>query len=297
MQQLTRLRNMKMNIRKCVIIVALVLGPCFNYAQVTEDTTLRHPFVLGEVRTIFSKALSENRVLNIYTPPGYNPADTVTYPVIYMLDGSADEDFIHLTGLIQFLNFPWVNVLPASIVVGIANVDRRRDFTFPTTIAKDKKDYPTTGKSGNFIKFIAEELKPYITRQYKTSGNSTIIGESLGGLLLTEILLKGPSLFNRYIIVSPSLWWDNESLLSRFKVRGGPLSKTPVSVFIAVGNEGERMINDGRKLARILLSYRVPGSQTWFEAFPGESHATILHKAVYKAFEVMGAKKQQSGRS
>jgi len=91
-------------------------------------------FVLGKINEIESTILLEKRILNIYLPDGYNEKDTVQYPVIYLLDGSADEDFIHIAGLLQFLNFPWVNKVSKSILVGIANVDRKRDFTFPTTI-------------------------------------------------------------------------------------------------------------------------------------------------------------------
>src|SRR6476469_9652323 len=156
------------------------------------------PFVLGSIEEIKSEVLSEKRILNIYFPEGYNPKDTIKYPVVYLLDGSADEDFIHIAGLVQFSNFPWVNILPKSILVGIANVDRRRDFTFPTTIAKDKKDFPTTGGSEKFISFLEKELQPFIEKKYHTNSSKTIIGQSLGGLLATEILFKKPELFTKY---------------------------------------------------------------------------------------------------
>lgn len=94
-------------------------------------------FVLGKITTIHSTELNEDRILNIYLPEGYNSNES--YPVIYLLDGSANEDFIHIVGLVQFANFEWVKLLPKSIVVGIENVDRKRDFTYPTTIEKDKR--------------------------------------------------------------------------------------------------------------------------------------------------------------
>ena len=109
-------------------------------------------FVLGKITTIHSIELNEDRILNIYLPEGYISRES--YPVIYLLDGSANEDFIHITGLVQFANFEWVKLLPKSIVVGIENVDRKRDFTYPTTVEEDKKDYPTTGGSAKFIAFI-----------------------------------------------------------------------------------------------------------------------------------------------
>jgi uncharacterized protein len=73
---------------------------------------------------------------------------------------------------------------------------------------------PNAGGSEKFIRFIAEELQPYIKSTYKVS-RSLLIGQSLGGLLASEIVLKKPELFDDYIIISPSLWWDDESLLKQ----------------------------------------------------------------------------------
>jgi len=259
--------------------------PCLK-AQDSIASKQNIPFVLGRIIELRSKTLSEKRVLNIYLPEGYNENAPISYPVIYLLDGSADEDFIHIVGVVQFLNFPWVNVVPKSIVVGIANVDRKRDFTFPTTVLKDKKDFPTTGGSGKFIAFIENELQPFIEKNYKTNSSKTLIGQSLGGLLATEILFKKPALFNKYIIVSPSLWWDNESLLSVT-----PKVTKPVSVYVAVGNEEKIMVNDVNQLVSILKTDLPKSSVIHFQYFPHEDHATILHRAVYDAFEKMKAGK------
>jgi uncharacterized protein len=266
----------------------ILLITCFS--SVAQDSLIlkrSEPFVLGTVLHIQSKILAEDRMLNIYLPPGYNSNDTARYPVIYLLDGSADEDFIHIAGLVQFANFPWVNMLPNTIVVGIANVDRRRDFTYPTTIQKDKKDFPTTGGSKAFISFIEEELQPFINRMYKTNSTKTIIGQSLGGLVATEILLKKPKLFTNYIIVSPSLWWDNESLLA-----AKPAKYTDnISVFIAVGKEGKRMIGDSKRLAAMVKTMKT--YKMSFKYFGDENHASIMHKAVYEAFENKQQKEHQ----
>jgi len=272
---------------KIFIITFLLCSavPCLK-AQDSIASKQNIPFVLGRIIELRSKTLSEKRVLNIYLPEGYNENDPISYPVIYLLDGSANEDFIHIVGVVQFLNFPWVNVVPKSIVVGIANVDRKRDFTFPTTVLKDKKDFPTTGGSGKFIAFIENELQPFIEKNYKTNSSKTLIGQSLGGLLATEILFKKPALFNKYIIVSPSLWWDNESLLSVT-----PKVTKPVSVYVAVGNEEKIMVNDVNQLVSILKTDLPKSSVIHFQYFPHEDHATILHRAVYDAFEKMKAGK------
>ena len=196
-----------------------------------------------------------------------------------MLDGSADEDFIHIAGLVQFNNFPWINRLPPSIVVGIANVDRRRDFTYPTTVEKDKKQFPTTGSSDQFINFIEKELQPFIQNQFRTNDDKTIIGQSLGGLLASEILQSKANLFNRYIIVSPSLWWDNESLLKKeFKAPANS------SIFVAVGREGEVMERTAHQLFSILRMAKGENARVYFSFLEREDHATILHEAVDEAF-------------
>lgn len=250
------------------------------------------PFVLGVIDEIQSKELGENRILNIYLPEGYTPEKATKYPVIYLLDGSADEDFIHIAGLVQFNSFEWINQVPKSIVVGIATVDRRRDFTFPTNIEKDQKRYATSGHSDKFIAFIEKELQPYIDKKYKTTASKTIIGQSLGGLLETEILLKKPTLFNHYVIVSPSIWWDNGSILNLDSLLFQENFTQETSIYIAVGKEGLTPTDIPRvmEVDANLLSEKIKASKSknikiFFDYLPQENHATILHPAVSNAFK------------
>ncbi|AXE17385.1 alpha/beta hydrolase [Runella rosea] len=252
------------------------------------------PFVLGLIDEITSEQLAEKRILNIYLPEGYNKNDTIKYPVIYLLDGSADEDFIHVVGLVQFNTFSWVNRLPKSIVVGIANTDRRRDFTYPTNIESDQKRNKTAGKSEKFIAFLEKELQPYIERTYKTTNSKTIIGQSLGGLLATEILLKKPTLFNKYIIISPSLWWDNASLLKQPSLLFEESFKHKTDVYIGVGKEGlaptdipHVMEVDANLMVERLKTTKSKNVTVHFDYLPQEDHATISHQAILNAFRLL----------
>ncbi|MCD6064987.1 MAG: alpha/beta hydrolase [Flavipsychrobacter sp.] len=245
----------------------------------TEDAPGNAPFVMGAVHKIASRQLSETRTVNIYLPDGYKASDTVYYPVIYLLDGSANEDFLHIAGLVQFFNM--MQLMPPAIVVGIANIDRKRDFTFPTTVEKDKTAFPTTGGSEKFIAFIEQELQPFIERNYRTGSSKTLIGQSLGGLLATEVLYKKPALFNNYIIVSPSLWWDAESLLKQKPEFAKAAQNT--NIYLVVGKEGEVMERDAKKLSEIIKENK--GFKTTFHYMADEDHATILHHAVYDAFK------------
>jgi len=252
------------------------------------------PFILGVIDEIQSAALGEKRILNIYLPEGYNKNDTIKYPVIYLLDGSADEDFIHITGLVQFNNFSWINRVPKSIVVGVANIDRRKDFTYPTTIKEDKERFKTTGGSENFIAFIEKELQPYIQNKYKTTSTKTIIGQSLGGLLATEILLKKPVLFDKYIIISPSLWWDNASLLKQSSIILEEKFDRKTDIYIGVGKEGlapttipHVMEVEANLLVEKLKNSKSKNLHVYFDYLPQEDHGTISHLAVFNAFRIL----------
>ena len=250
------------------------------------------PFVLGIIDEVQSKELNEKRVLNIYLPEGYDAKDTVKYPVIYLLDGSADEDFIHIAGLVQFNSFPWINGVPKSILVGIANTDRSRDFLFPTNIEHDKKLAPSSGGSAKFIAFIEKELQPFIEKKYKAGSEKTIIGQSSGGLLATEILFTKPGLFNKYIIVSPALWWDNASILKKDPtIVQSDLNQT--TIYIGVGKEGltpseenHVMEVDANLLAEKITNLKNKKIKVFFDYLPQETHATSLHQAVFNAFRL-----------
>lgn len=277
-----------------VLILSFFATMVFGQKHKAKQKESSKPIVLGVIEEIQSKALSEKRTLNIYLPEGYNPNDTVKYPVIYLLDGSANEDFIHVVGLVQFNSFEWINQVPKSIVVGIANVDRRKDFTFPSTIESDKKANPTSGHSDKFIAFLETELQPFIQSKYKTNGSKTIIGQSLGGLLATEILFKKPQLFTKYVIVSPSLWWDNGSLLNQNPALLGNTFNPPAEIYIGVGKEGltpttipRVMEVDANLLADKLKAAKSKTLQVYFDYLPEEDHATIMHQAVMNAFKLI----------
>ena len=269
--------------------ISLLANTTFGQNNIPKQTARQTPFVLGIVDKIQSAALGESRTLNIYLPEKYSKDSAITYPVIYLLDGSANEDFIHVVGVVQFLTM--IEAMPKSIILGIANVDRKRDFTFPTSVAQDKKDYPTTGSSEKFMAFIEKEVQPFVEKKYKTNKIKTIIGQSLGGLLATEVLLKKPNLFNNYIIVSPSLWWDNESLLAVAPNLLQNQTDHTIQVYISVGSEGKIMEGDAKQLAEIIQTSGKKNWHTDFMPLPNETHLTILHNAVYKGLQALYPKK------
>lgn len=260
--------------------------------QAQDHKHTRKEFVLGYIETLHSAILGEDRTLNIYLPEGYS--DTVKYPVIYLLDGAADEDFIHVAGLVQFNTFPWINRIPKSIVVGIANTNRKRDFTHPTTIESQKKMIPVNGGSARFIAFIEKELQPFVAQQYHTNNAKTLIGQSLGGLLAAEILFTKPGLFNQYIIISPSLWWNDGALLKGNPEILRPDYATETRIYIGVGKEGSIdgsknhiMEEDAKLLYQKINNAKSGKVKAYYDYLPEEDHATVTHQAIFNAFRIL----------
>ncbi len=250
------------------------------------------PLVIGKSDLLHSKTLKEDRILNIYLPENYNTNDTLTYPVIYILDGGIEEDFLHVAGIVRFNTQDWIGRSLRSIVVGIEGNTRRRDFTFAVSntafIEKEgfsKSSFPQYGGSEKYMNFIEKELQPYIAKAYKAQAKRTIIGESLAGLITTEILLKRPNLFDDYIIISPSLWWGDQLLLTDAEdLLNKNLSKQ-VNVYLGVPNKEEyiKMYNESEMLQKLLKSNK--NINLIFDYMPEELHSTVIHQAVYNAFK------------
>ena len=166
-----------------IFFIALLTFSFSNSQSLVEEVSV-NDLNIGKRIEIKSNILKENRVLNIYLPQSYETDSSKAYPVIYLLDGSKDEDFIHITGIVQFGSFSWINMIPESIVVGIANTDRKKDFTYTSNNKLDQDEFPTSGESEKFIKFLKQEALPFINEKYRTTQTKTLIGQSLGGLVV-----------------------------------------------------------------------------------------------------------------
>lgn len=168
--------------RTFFMLVALTIAsPLFS-----QNNT--KPLVFGNSEVFHSNILKEDRNINIYLPEEFNPTDATKYPVIYILDGGVEEDFFHIAGIVRYNTQPWVERFPRSIVVGIENTNRRRDFTYAVPdlnfLEKEgfkKESFPQYGGSEKYISFLKNELQPYIEKNTKP-----IITEQLLGSLLPD---------------------------------------------------------------------------------------------------------------
>jgi len=191
------------------------------------------PIILGRVDTVYSEILKEKRPILVYTP-GF---DTVyftkpQYPVLYVLDG--DGYFNGLVTMIQHLSQHNGNTLvPQMIIVGIPNTRGHR--TRDLTAIKGTQD-PTSGGGENFTSFLEKELIPYIDKNYATAPYRTFMGHSLGGLLVMNTLLKHPNLFNAYVAMEPSMFFDNDVLLGHVDGILRQKDFKGKSLFLAIAN-------------------------------------------------------------
>ena len=239
------------------------------------------PLVIGETFTVDSKVLGETRRVNVYMPPAYTESKSARLPVLYMPDGGIGEDFLHVAGLVQ------VSVgngtMRPFILVGIENTERRRDMTGPTESERDKKIAPRVGGSAAFRAFIRRELMPQVKSRYRTTDETAIVGESLAGLFVVETLLKEPELFATYIAFAPSLWWNDQKLVTGAAEDLRRHAGTSKTLYIA--NSADEMIPGVMQRFADTLSKNAPPSLRWhYERMPEESHSTIYHPAALRAF-------------
>ena len=210
-----------------------------------------------------SKVLDQTRRINVYLPPGYAEG-TQAFPVMYLLDGGVQEDFLHVMGIAS-LAADWRG-LREFILVGIENFDRTsryHDFVHPSSVASERQRLPHHGASAAFRKYLEQELIPAIGDRYRVTGERVIIGESAAGMFVLETLLRQPSLFTGYIAISPMLWWNDESLS---KEAATLLRRRPFppnrQLYLTIADEGGAMRSGvDRVVVRSLFAVTEKGEQ------------------------------------
>lgn len=150
------------------------------------------------------------------------------YAVVYVLDASTN--FLTWVDTVRFQK----GLAPA-VVVGIAHrgetldlMRRYWDYT-PKTPAEhliqrsnSTEGNPTpegTGGEEAFYSFIQDTLKPQLRSRFKIdSSREGLFGHSLAGRFVLHVLARHPESFQTYMASSPSIWWNNASVLEEFKV-------------------------------------------------------------------------------
>jgi predicted alpha/beta superfamily hydrolase len=232
--------------------------PRFEALPPNENIARLHTF------RFHSAILPDDRVLFVYLPPQYDAEPSRRFPVFYLHDGQnlidpqtsfvaghtwrAGEtaDRMNREGLAEPL-----------ILVGIANTGFRRMAEYTPT-----RDYRLGGGEGHaYGRLIVAELKPWVDASFRTQperGRTGLGGSSLGGLITLYLGLRYPEVFSRLAVLSPSIWWNQRSILG-FVAEARP--KPDLRIWLDIGTaEGTRHVRDTELLERRLIQMGwVPG--------------------------------------
>lgn len=234
------------------------------------DSILAH-----ETFTVQSRALGEQRRINVYTPPSYS-ASLARFPVLYMPDGGLDEDFPHVARTVDSLIS--LGAIRPVIVVGIPNTQRRRDLTGPTRFHADSAIAARVGGSAAFRSFIETEIIPKIDELYRTTPERGIMGESLAGLFIVETFLQKPALFAHYIAFDPSVWWNGGALVDSAQSRIASIDRKERTLYVVTSVEPSTAVGSA-KLAEMLKSASPEGLRWTYLPRTDLTHGTIFRAA------------------
>lgn len=221
-----------------------LLSILFIALIINSEAQTDNKIIIGKIDSIQSNILNEKRNIWVYVPDGAT-GDIYTkqrYPVVYLLDG--DGHFSSVVGMIQQLSTVNGNMIcPEMIIVGIPNTDRTRDLT-PTHVDADPPYMDsafskTSGGGEKFISFIEKELMPYIESHYPTEPYKMLIGHSFGGLTVMQTFVHHTNLFNSYVCIDPSMWWDKKKLLKEAKKVLSVKKFQGTSLFLGIANTME----------------------------------------------------------
>lgn len=257
---------------------------------------------IGRRDSVASKILGETRQLLVYTPPSYHDSTYLprAYPVLYLLDG--DAHFHSVTGLLQILG-TGVNatyVVPEMIVVAIPNTDRMRDLS-PTRVTTgfDGKPSPALRTSGGmpaFLQFIRTELIPHVEARYRTMPYRVFVGHSLGGITTIQALHTMPEVFNAYVAIDPSLWWDNSTMLKDVRPRVSAPGLAGRALFMAQANTinpddstSNPHFDAMLRYNAIVEAYNTSGLRYAYRYYPQDDHGSVPLIAEYDALRFIFA--------
>ncbi len=210
--------------------------------------------IVGDVRThaaFESKLLGNRRDVLVWLPPQYASQPKRRFPVLYLHDGQnvfdaatsfagewrADEA---ATGLIG------ARGMEPIIMVAVPNMGAERGNEYLATRVRNMG-----GRGDLYGRFLAEELKPFIDRTYRTKtgpGDTGLLGSSLGGLITLHLGLTKPKTFGKLGVVSPSVWWNEREIL-------GQIVRVPARVWVDIGtDEGQGAQRDAEDLRDALVA-------------------------------------------
>ncbi len=136
-----------------------------------------------------------------------------------------------------------INTSQSITLIGIKTKEnsRVRDYT-PTSIEGEE-----SGKADDFFQFIYFDLIPELeTREILDPlSQRTLIGHSIGGLATSYAFARFKYMFDNYIILSPSLFWDDFTFFEIESEYRPSVSQSTEKVFIGIGENEDLGITNG----------------------------------------------------
>lgn len=218
------------------LLLAVLLGSC-NEEKFDPAST--------RTFTIESPSIGATYPIQVALPENYNSSGE-KFSTIYVLDGDQDFDLVANTCKSLADRYGVANVIVVSIGYGR---DRSIDYT-PTETGS------STGGAPEFLAFITNELIPKIEQDFNAGTareSRVILGHSYGGLFGAYAFAVNNSVFGNYILLSPSLWFDNEISMTLEKQNRVDNQDIRQLVFMGIG-EAE---NSGRMQAPFEAYYQI----------------------------------------
>jgi predicted alpha/beta superfamily hydrolase len=228
--------------------------------------------------------VDEEFKIHVYLPRGY-PEEGRRYPVIYLLDAEYSFGCVAYVArrLIKGKEIPPVIVVGISYEVSYEEFYSRRERDYTPSVAH-LDDFPAAGNGPAFFKFLEKELIPFVNETYATEPDDrTLVGLSFSGLFCTWALFQHPGVFNRYVIISPSLWWDSGACYRYEEAYAKDHKDLSARVYLVAGeHDGDSIVRDVPRMIKRLQNRGYEGLELGGGLLEDETHRTIYPNAVTK---------------
>ncbi len=265
------LEEVKINTKMKVSILLILTQFSICFAQQKKSD-----FVIGDKISFESKVLNERKTIVVIPPYNYKDRPDEKFPVVYVLDPG--NNLFATFGIVNYYS-DMLKIMPRMIIVGIVSNDRERDY-LPTP----SKEQPTGGGADKFLRFINSELVTLIDSTYPANSERCIIGHSAGGLFAIYALENQPELFNSFICIDPSLWYDDQSCIKKmpeFLKNNKDIKK---SIFISLSNENGMGVFS---FIDALETYAPEGLKWDYIHYKSETHNSLGFKSICAGFEMI----------
>ena len=195
-----------------VSLLILLLPPIGSADEIVVGTTHRYESdVLGEAREYW-----------VALPSSYRSDGYKRYPVAYLLDADLSGNFELFSSMVRRMSADASPQVPEMIVVGIVSSDRVRDSSPTRSLidygGSESDGLGSSGGADAFLTYLRDELAPQIDQAYATMNYRVLVGYSFTGLAVLQALYTMPDTFNSYLVIDPSMWWDDQVMLKRVEL-------------------------------------------------------------------------------